>query len=219
MNYPSEYEAKHEIVEYCHKVYARGLVDGNGGNISCRTGENECWITPTQTSKGDVTIDMLIKMDLDGNILNKSDYRPSSEYKVHVMVYKEDPTVMAVIHAHPPIATAYACCNKEIDTRMIPESAFMFGEKLCCAPYGTPGSDELPRNIAPYVHKGSAVLMQNHGALTWGPTLKKAYFNMEAMETYCNVYYHAQQIGGAQNIPHGVEDMVRIHDRKYQKQQ
>lgn len=212
MNYPTDFEAKALIVEFGRRCYERGLVSGNEGNLSCRVGENEVWCTPTMESKGYLSPDMLIKVDLDANVLNKTEYRPTSEIKMHLGIYKENPAAVAVIHTHAQTATAFACCGKPVPSLMLPEAAFIFGSEIEIAPYGTPGTFEIPDGVKPFAKKAKAVLLENHGALTWGASMKDAYFTMETLENYCKIYKTAYlEIGDAHDVPHGVEDMLKAH--------
>jgi len=198
MEYPSESEAKALICEYGKRIYAKGMAAGNEGNISCRTGENEIWITPTMESKGYLTPDMLVKLDLDGNVLS-TPYLPSSEAKMHVGLYNENPFARAVVHAHPPFATAFACGGKNIPATLLPESILLFGKELVVTPYAMPGTNEVPDSIRPYANNRQALLLGNHGALTWAATLKEALFCMEMLEQYCKIYMLSENILGGGN--------------------
>ena len=212
MGYPTDFEAKELICEFGRRIYSRGLVSGNEGNISCRVSENAVWCTPTMESKGYLNHDMLVKVDLDGNILNQTAYKPSSECKMHLGVYKESSEVMAVVHAHPTTATAFACCGNPIPSKMLPEAAIIFGEQIEIAPYGAPGTFEVPDSVRPFVKRGKACLLENHGALTWGTSLKDAYFAMETLENYCKIYKTAYlEIQGAHDVPRGLEQLLEIH--------
>lgn len=213
MVYPNEFEAKALIVEFGRRCYERGLVSGNEGNLSCRVSANEVWCTPTMESKGYLNPDMLIKVDLDGNMLNECTYRPTSEIKMHLGVYQENPEAIAVIHTHAQTATAFACCGKPVPAKMLPEAAIIFGEAIEIAPYGTPGTFEIPDGVRPFAKKATAVLLENHGALTWGTSMKDAYFTMETLENYCRIYKTAYlELGGAHDVPRGVEELLKLHD-------
>ena len=118
--YPSEAQARAEILAVGKKIYQRGLVAANDGNLSVRVGENAIWVTPTGVSKGDMTEDMLVKLDLEGNVL-MGDRKPSSEVRMHLRIYQEDPEVRAVVHAHPPAATAFACAGIPLDKPLLQE--------------------------------------------------------------------------------------------------
>lgn len=197
MVYASEFEAKENIIETGKRLYARGLVSGNEGNISIRVGENEVWCTPTYESKGYLNKDMLLKMDLDGNVLSDNGYEPSSEVKMHLGIYKEHPGIQAVIHAHPLMATAYACSKEEIPSCYHPEVIAVLGEKILNIPFGMPGTTELPDNVRPYVKGNRVALLQNHGALSWAESIKEAYFNMETLENYCKLYTMVTKVIGS----------------------
>lgn len=197
MGFASEYEAKEKILEAGRRLYARGLVSGNEGNLSIRTGENEVWCTPTYESKGYLNRDMLVKLDLDGNLLSDHGYEPSSEVKMHLGIYKEHPGIRAVIHAHPLMATAYACSKEEVSSRLHPEVIAVLGEKIINIPFGMPGTMELPENVRPYVKGNRVALLQNHGALAWGESMKEAYFNMETLENYCKLYTMVTKVIGS----------------------
>lgn len=200
VNYVSDFEAKERILEVGRRLYARGLVSGNEGNISCRVGPEEVWVTPTYESKGFLNKDMLVKLDLDGNKLEGS-YEPSSEVKMHLGIYQEHPGIMAVIHAHPITATAYACCRKAVPADIVPEAIPMFGKEIQVMPFGMPGSSELLDHVRPFVKGNRAVLMENHGAVTWGESMKEAYFTMETLENYCRLYTVANIVGSPNPVP------------------
>lgn len=107
-DYVSDAQARSLILDVGRRLYHSGFVASNDGNITCKVGDNAIWATPTGVSKGFMTEEMLVKMDLDGNIL-ESTYKPSSEIKMHLCVFKENPQVQGVVHAHPLTATAFAC--------------------------------------------------------------------------------------------------------------
>ena len=110
VRYMTDFEAKKAILDIGKRMYDKGFVASNDGNISCKVGTNTIWTTPTGVSKGFMTQDMMVKMDLNGNIL-MGRYKPSSEVKMHLRVYRENPDVQAVTHAHPPVATSCYCRN------------------------------------------------------------------------------------------------------------
>ena len=154
-----------------------GFVAANDGNISVKVSENEYYCTPTGVSKGFMTPDMIIKIDADGNKL-EGKLNPSSEIKMHMRVYRERPDVNAVVHAHPPTATAYAVAGIPLDKYLLPEAILVLGDVPICK-YGTPSTMEIPDSLEPYIQTHDAFLLQNHGALTVGCNLTKAFFVME----------------------------------------
>jgi len=149
-------------------------------------------------SKGYLEPDMLVRLDLEGNVLS-SPYLPSTEAKMHIGLYREDPSITAVIHAHPPVATALACCGQNIPTSLMPEAILWFGEEIAIAPFAEPGTSEVPDSVKPYAKTHRALLLSNHGALTWAATLKEALFMMETLEQYCKIYMVAEKIIGNPN--------------------
>ncbi|MDD4504591.1 MAG: class II aldolase/adducin family protein, partial [Clostridiaceae bacterium] len=167
------------------------------GNITIRTGPNALWATPTGVSKGYMTPEMLVKIDLDGKVLLGSS-KPSSEIKMHLRVYNENPEVMAVTHAHPPVATSFAIAGIQLDRAILPEAVVNLGS-VPIAPYATPGTQEVPDSIAPYCKSHNAVLLANHGALTWGRDVFEAYFRMESLEYYANILMYTGYIIGKAN--------------------
>ena len=180
--YLSDFEAKKWIIEIGKRMYAKNFVAANDGNISVRTGPNAIWSTPTGVSKGFMTPDMLVKLDLSGKVLSGRN-RPSSEIKMHLRVYKENPEARAVVHAHPVVATSYAIAGISLERALSSEAVVLLG-KVPVAPYATPGTEEVAESIAPYCRDYNAVLLANHGALTWGRDPQEAYFRMESLEHY-----------------------------------
>ncbi|MBO5755722.1 MAG: class II aldolase/adducin family protein, partial [Clostridia bacterium] len=171
------YEIKKKICEVGHKLYNHGFVAANDGNISVKVSDNEFYCTPTGVSKGDLTPDMIIRIDGNGKKL-EGKLNPSSEIKMHLRVYKERPDVNAVVHAHPPVATAFTVANVPLDKYILPEAVLTIGNVPTCE-YGTPSTMEIPDSLMPYIQKHDAVLLKNHGALAVGFSLQKAQFVME----------------------------------------
>lgn len=197
VKYPSDFEAKKIILEIGKRMYNKGFVAANDGNISCKVGPNAIWTTPTGVSKGYMTLDMLVKTDLTGKVLI-GNRKPSSEVKMHLRVYNENPDVMAVTHAHPPVATSFAIAGISLDKAVLPEAVVQLGS-VPIAHYATPGSQEVPDSIAPYCKTHNGVLLANHGALTWGKDLIEAFYRLESLEYYATILMYTGSIIGRQN--------------------
>ena len=180
--YPGEQEARELILEVGRRLYQRGFVAANDGNISVMTAPGVLWATPTGVSKGFMTADMLVRTDLDGTVLEGS-ARPSSELKMHLRAYRENPEIRAVVHAHPPVSTAFAIAGIPLDQPILSEAVMQLGV-VPVAPYAQPGTRAVPDSIAPFCRTCRAVLLANHGAVTWGASLMEAYFRMESLEHY-----------------------------------
>lgn len=211
--YYSDFEAKNLICEIGKRLYNKNFVAANDGNISVKVSPNTIICTPTGVSKGFMTPDMMVKMDLNGRVIS-GHMKPSSEIKMHLRVYKENPEVNAVVHAHPPVATSFAVAGISLEKPIVPEAVIMLGT-VPVAPYATPGTEEVPDSIAPYVKDHNAVLLANHGALTWGKDLIEAYFRMESLEHYAlmlmytnNIINKANELNCSQ-----ISDLIKIRQR------
>ena len=196
--YPSIYEAKKLIVEVGKRMYDKGLVAANDGNISCRISPDMILATPTGVSKGFMDPDSMVKMTIDGKVLSDGGVKPSSEVKMHLRVYQENPRILAVTHAHPPVATSFAIAGIGLDQPILTEALMSLGS-VPIARYATPGTQEVPDSIAPFCVEYNAVLLANHGALTWGGSLMQAYFRMESLEYYATIMMYTNNIIGRAN--------------------
>lgn len=185
---------RQEICHICHLLYNRGYVVSNDGNVSARTDRGTILITPSGVGKGRITPDMLVETDADGRILS-GDRHPSSEGKMHWMLYRERKDVMAVVHAHPPMATAFSICRRPLTERYLAEMIVGLGE-VPVTKFAMLSTDEVPLSVLPFVQDHCAVLLANHGALTWGPTLLSAFDRMETVEQTAKIHHYVSQLGG-----------------------
>lgn len=202
-------ELKQHICEIGRRVYEKGFVAANDGNISVRVGKDAFFVTPTGVSKGFLTPDMIIKVNGDGEVLEGS-YKPTSEMKMHLRVYKERPDVYAVVHVHPPYATAFAVAGIPLNQATMPELVVLLGT-IPLAGYGTPSTEEVPEAVAEYVHNHQGVLLENHGALTWGRDLEHAYFLMESLEFCAKINWLARQMNGDRELSErNVERLLQL---------
>ena len=195
--YMSEKKAKKAILDIGQRMYVRNFVAANDGNISIRTGENEVWATPTGVSKGFMKKKMLVKVDLEGNVLEGTK-KPSPELKMHLRAYQENPELLSVCHAHPPICTCFAIAGIPLDVPVLAEAVITLGD-VPVAPYAELGSKEVPEVIAPYCHTHNGVLLANHGAVTWAEDPYSAYYRLESMEYYANILMITGKILKEQN--------------------
>ncbi|PKM49913.1 MAG: class II aldolase family protein [Firmicutes bacterium HGW-Firmicutes-7] len=192
-SYFDETEIRKDICVVGQKLYDKEFVAANDGNISVKINDHEIIITPTGVSKGGMIPEELIKIDLNGKLISGKSM-PSSEVKMHLKVYQLNPEVKAVVHAHPPLATAFAVARIPLDRPILSEAVVNLGV-VPVADYALPGTDEVPNSIVPFVKEYNAVLLANHGLLTWGSDLTQAYFRMESVEHYCKILYYLKQIG------------------------
>lgn len=188
-------QLKEQICEIGRRIYDKGFVAANDGNISVKVAPERFLVTPTGVSKGYMSPDMILLSDANGyTVDNNTSYRLSSEFKMHLQVYRERPDVEAVVHAHPPFATAFAVCGMGLNDRILPEALLILGD-IPLTPYATPSTQEVPDSVSGAVTCHDAVLLQNHGALTVGADLMNAYFKMETLEHLAKVNFYARQIG------------------------
>jgi L-fuculose-phosphate aldolase len=208
----SEIKLKSQVCEIGKRIYEKGFVASNDGNISVRIDEDTFLVTPTGVSKGFMTPEMLIKVDGDGNLL-EGERKPTSEIKMHLRVYKERPEIKSVVHVHPPYATAFAIAGVPLNQATMPESIVTLGT-IPIAEYGTPSTDEIASAISPYIMNHNGVLLENHGALTWGENLDQAYFLMESLEFCAKVNWIARQMNGDREL--NITNVERLLDIKRQ---
>ena len=198
MEYLSEKQAKKAIIDIGQRMYVRNFVAANDGNISVKTGDNEVWATPTGVSKGYMQKKMLVKVDLDGNILEGT-CKPSSELKMHLRAYQENEEIRAVCHAHPPVCTCYAIAGIPLTAPVLAEAVITLGD-VPIAPYAKLGSREVPEAVAPFCHTHNGILLANHGAVTWAEEPYAAWYRLESMEYYANILLITEHILGRQNL-------------------
>lgn len=190
----------------------RELVDGTGGNFSCRLDDEKVLCTPTLASKGTLQPRDLCVVDLTGRQI-AGERRPSSEILMHLEIYAADQNVRAVIHAHPPFATTFSVLGEMLPTGVLPEGDVLLGP-VPLVPYQTPGTRELGVALRPYVAGHVAAILQNHGSVTWAADLETAYLLTETLEAVCRVVYQARQLGQVRQIPPEQRELLaKLRDR------
>ncbi len=193
----NEADVREQICEIGKRIYDRGMVAANDGNISVRLDDNTILCTPTGVSKGFMTPESICRIDDKGKVIEAADgFRPSSEIKMHLRVYEKRPDAGAVLHAHPPFATAFAVAGIPLDQPIMTEAVVALG----CVPiaeYGTPSTSEIPDRMEKYLPFYDALLLESHGALAWGSGLFEAWQKMESVEFYAQLMYRTRALGGA----------------------
>lgn len=189
---------KKQIVEVGKRMYDRGYVASNDGNISAKVDDESVLVTPTGVSKGFIEPEMMVHVDLEGNVLN-GDKKASSEVFMHLQVYKDRPDVKSVCHSHPPYATGYAVAGISLEKLVLPEVVIALGG-IPLVEYGTPGTDEFYKPLIPLLKDYDAFLLANHGALTVGKDVLSAYHKMETLEHFAHISFVAQQVGKVKEL-------------------
>jgi L-fuculose-phosphate aldolase len=188
-------QLRHDIVEVGRRLWLRGFVASNDGNISVRIGPDRLLMTPANVSKGFMSPDMMVVTDLQGALVSGAPGRkPSSEILMHLVVYRERPDINAVVHAHPPLSTGFAVAGIPLDRAVLAEVVTTLGA-IPIAEYGTPSTSELASTVAPYVKAHDGLLLANHGALALGADLFAAYYKMETIEHFARISLVARMLG------------------------
>jgi len=197
---------KKEIVEIGRRLYVRGYVVSNDGNVSARVDEKRILITPTGVSKGFMKPEDIVLVDINGNVLN-GDKKPSSEIFMHLKIYQERKDVNGVCHAHPVYATGCAVAGVSLDKFILPEVIMTMGN-IPLVEYGTPGTEELYKLLIKYLKDSDGFLLANHGALTIDKDVFGSYYKMETLEHFAHIYFVAKQLGRVNEL--SKEDVKKL---------
>jgi L-fuculose-phosphate aldolase len=195
----SERDLRGDIVKVGRLVFEKGWVAANDGNISIRLDDKRILATPTGVSKGMLHPDDLIILDYEGNKLEGRLER-TSEIAMHLTIYGMRDDIKSVVHAHPPVATGFATAGLSLNKALLPEVVIGLG----CVPladYGLPGTPALTEPMLPLIPKYDAILLANHGAVSYGKDVLQAYFRMETVEHFARINFVAEMLGGAKVLP------------------
>lgn len=189
---------RREIVHICRLLYQRGLIVGTEGNVSVRAAPNRFWITPTGCHKGMLQPQDTVLIDAQGQVYFGQG-RPSSETAMHLTLYQRRPEVQAVVHAHPPIATALTVAGYALESALLPEAVVALGE-VPTIPYRMPTTPAFAREIGERMCHVEAALLENHGCITVGPSLMTAFNRLETVERVAQIFYLAQTLGRVRRL-------------------
>ncbi|MCI0707955.1 MAG: class II aldolase/adducin family protein [Ignavibacteriae bacterium] len=196
-----------QLVWVSHKLYERGLVTATDGNVSARLANGNIFSTPAFLNKGRVAESDLVEVKLDGTPVTL-DRKVSTEVGMHLFIYRQRADVQAVVHAHPTYATGFATARVPLSDRLFPEVIVGIGT-IPLADYATPSTQEVADSLAPYVQTATAILLTNHGAVTYGTTLDEAYFKMEKLEHAAHIQFVAHMLGGEKPLTN--EELEKLH--------
>lgn len=203
-----------DIVEVGRRLWTRGFVASNDGNISVRLPGDRLLVTPASVSKGFMTPEMMVITDMEGRLIEGAPGRKaSSEILMHLVAYRHRPDVHAVVHAHPPLSTGFAVAGVPLDRAVLAEVVTTLGA-IPIADYATPSTPALPAAVEPYVKTHDAMLLANHGALALGADLFAAYYKMETIEHFARISLVARMLG-RENLLSGEEvgRLQQLRDR------
>jgi L-fuculose-phosphate aldolase len=188
-----------QLAQTARRLHAAGWVANHDGNVSLRLGKDRFVITPTATSKAEVAEDGLVLVDGSGNVVEGSK-KPPGETELHLAAYRARPDVDAVVHAHPPYATAFGAARVPLEPVCLPEAVVSLGQ-VPLAPFALPRTPLATEAVSRCAAEADAMLLPGNGALTLGPDLLLAYLRMELVEHLAKVLHHARALGGAQPLP------------------
>jgi L-fuculose-phosphate aldolase len=188
------HKIKQDICEIGRRIYNKGFAAANDGNITVRVGENEILCTPTMHSKGFLKPDDICTIDMTGKQIAGRKKR-SSEALLHLEIYRQRPEIKSVVHCHPPHATAFAVAREPIPQCILPEVEVFLGD-VPITKYETPGGQDFANTIRPFVDRTNIIILANHGTVSYGEDVERAYWWTEILDAYCRILILAKQLGG-----------------------
>jgi len=208
----SEFEARRQIVEIGRRIWQRGYVAANDGNLSVRLDSGRILVTPTGVSKGFLDAADLVVVDPTGRKLSGS-LEATSELAMHLFVYERRADVSAVVHAHPPKATGFAVAGVPLAECILPEVILTLGQ-VPLASYATPSTPEVSQSIETFIPTYNAMLLKNHGALALGGDIFEAYYRMETIEHFAEIMLTARALGGTTPLSRDeVTKLLRVREK------
>jgi len=211
------FKLKQQMCEIGRNIWLKGFCAGNEGNHSVRLDDKRVLCTPTGISKGFLTPDMICTVDMEGNQLDHKEhgYKRTSEILVHLAIYKKRPDIKAVIHSHPPHATAFAIAQIPIPEGIHPEAEVFLG-RVPTAPYATPSKQDLPNSILPLIGpETNTVMMGNHGSVSFSRKgLVDTYYLLEILDAYCRILLLTKQLGHANVLnPQQMAELLEVKQK------
>ena len=189
----NELKLRSEIVDFGHKLHRAGFIAGADGNLSCRLENGHILITPSGVSKGELDPQQLLIIDVDGNLISGPGC-PSSESKMHTIIYRHCPQVKAIIHAHPQITTAFTMAGRKFSTKSLPEGIISLSN-LVWLDYATPSTEDLPALFAPHLPHADIFILKQHGVTCAGTGLAEAFMKLETVEHVARTSFYAAMLG------------------------
>src|SRR5512133_623264 len=187
------------LVETCRRLHARDLIGAGEGNVSARLGDGTFLVTPSGANKGYLAASDLVVVDADGRVVRGAG-RASTELRMHLAAFAARPDVGAIVHAHPITAVALTVAGAPPPDDLVPEAAVTLGP-IAVAPFATPGTDEVPASLAPFLADHDVLLLERHGALALGRTLSEAFDRMETLERVARLALVARLLGRCEPLP------------------
>jgi L-fuculose-phosphate aldolase len=210
----SERQARQQIVRFGKMLHDRGYVAATDGNLSVRLNNGHILATPTAMSKGALRPSDMVIVDLEGHRV-AGRHHVSSEIAMHLMIYKLRPDIHGVVHAHPPTATGFAAAGLALDQPLVCEVVIGLGS-IPLAKYGTPGTPELCETLKPLIAQYDAILMSNHGVVTYADTLERAHMKMETVEHFAQIALVTHLLGRQQPLKDEALEKLLVARSRYE---
>jgi L-fuculose-phosphate aldolase len=207
----SDRQHRAAIIEFGRLLHANGFVAATDGNLSVRLDRKRLLVTPTCICKGRMRASDLVIVDMGGKPL-KGTRQVSSEIGMHLLIYRLRPDVNGIVHAHPPTATGFAASGLDLNRPLVCEVVVGLGS-IPLARYGTPGTPELTDALEPLIPHHDAILMANHGVVTFGSSLENAYMKMETVEHVARIALVTHMLGHAQ--PLGEKEVEKLFEVRH----
>jgi L-fuculose-phosphate aldolase len=205
-------DAARDIVRCCRRLWEAGLIAGADGNVSVRLGRDRLLVTPRGLHKAELTARDLVEVSLSGSH-RRGSRRATTELDLHLRAYRRHGDCGAVVHAHPPVATAFAVAGEPMPADVLPELILYLGD-VPVAPYATTGTPALGDVVEPLLARHVAVLLANHGAVTWGPDLATARIRMESLEHSARILLAARLLGRTTRLsPDQIDALDRLRGK------
>ncbi len=209
---PDQAQHRADVIQFGRLLHQKGYVAATDGNITVRLDSNSILSTPTGMSKGLMEPDDLVVVDLEGRKISGR-RSVSTEIGMHLLIYRLRPDIRGIVHAHPTTATGYAAAGIPLNKALVSEVVLSLGS-IPLARYGTPGTPELTDALEPLVADHDAILMANHGVVTYGDTLLRAYMRMETVEHFAKIALVTHLLGQQQPLSdEAVEKLVATRMR------
>ncbi len=210
----TEGEYRQQMADLGRRLHQQGFVAATDGNLSVRLDARRVMTTPTNMSKGMCRPEDMIVVDMDGHKLS-GERNASSELAMHLLIYSLRPDINGIVHAHPPTATGFAAAGLSLNKALISEVVLSLGS-VPLARYGTPGTPELSDALRDLIPHFDAILMANHGVVTCGEDLLKAFFNMETVEHFARISLVTETLGKQVLLSrHDVEKLLEARNRYF----
>ena len=202
----TEFKLKQLIVRVARRLDQKGILTSTDGNLSARLDDGGTLITPSASCKGELEPEQIVRIFRDGSPRHG---RPSSEIALHRMIYERRPDIRAIVHAHPPYATAYAVAGIALDQPILSEAILSLG-RVPVATYAMPTAEELARSVEPLVAGHDAVLLRFHGAVCFAKDIEQAGYLMETLEHVARIDFIRRAMGSNELIP--ASEVARLEE-------